>query len=56
MGGFITMDSIEDLKNKIDKFNKARDWDQFHSPANLAKSIVLEAIMALGYFLVFLVH
>ncbi|MCR5112419.1 MAG: nucleotide pyrophosphohydrolase [Acholeplasmatales bacterium] len=44
------MDSIEDLKNKIDKFNKARDWDQFHSPANLAKSIVLEAAELLEHF------
>ena len=27
----------------IKKFNEARDWDQFHSPANLAKSISIEA-------------
>lgn len=24
-------------------FNKERDWDQFHSPENLAKSICIEA-------------
>lgn len=24
-------------------FSKERDWDQFHSPANLAKSISIEA-------------
>ena len=29
--------------NEIIKFNKERDWDQFHSPENLAKSIVIEA-------------
>lgn len=29
--------------NRIRKFTKDRDWDQFHSPANLAKSIVIEA-------------
>ena len=28
---------------RIDKFNKDRDWDQFHSPSNLAKSISIEA-------------
>ena len=29
--------------NKIRKFTEERDWDQFHSPANLAKSISIEA-------------
>ena len=28
---------------RIRKFTADRDWDQFHSPANLAKSIVIEA-------------
>ncbi len=28
---------------RIRKFTKDRDWDQFHSPANLAKSIMIEA-------------
>ena len=28
---------------EIRKFNEERDWDQFHSPANLAKSIAIEA-------------
>jgi NTP pyrophosphatase (non-canonical NTP hydrolase) len=37
------MDSLEELKKEVDKFNKDRDWDQFHSPANLAKSISIEA-------------
>ena len=29
--------------DRIRKFTTARDWDQFHSPANLAKSISIEA-------------
>ena len=37
------MDSLKNLTERIDAFNKARDWDQFHSPANLAKSISIEA-------------
>lgn len=37
------MDSLVDLKNKIDEFVTERDWDQFHSPGNLAKSISIEA-------------
>jgi NTP pyrophosphatase (non-canonical NTP hydrolase) len=34
---------LELLLNRIDKFNKDRDWDQFHSPVNLSKSISIEA-------------
>ena len=37
------MDSLDVLKQEIEEFNKDRDWDQFHSPANLAKSISIEA-------------
>ena len=29
--------------NRIRKFTEDRDWDQFHTPANLAKSISIEA-------------
>ena len=28
---------------RIRKFTEDRDWDQFHTPVNLAKSIVIEA-------------
>ena len=28
---------------KIKQFNEERDWDKFHSPENLAKSISIEA-------------
>ena len=34
---------MKDLQEKIEKFNEERDWDQFHSPENLAKSISIEA-------------
>lgn len=37
------MERFEELKEKIRKFNKDRDWDQFHSPENLAKSVAIEA-------------
>ena len=30
-------------QERIKKFSIDRDWDQFHSPANLAKSISIEA-------------
>lgn len=37
------MDSLIELRHEIDDFAKQRDWGQFHSPANLAKSIAIEA-------------
>lgn len=37
------MNTLKKLKKRIRKFNKARDWEQFHSPDNLAKSICIEA-------------
>lgn len=33
----------EQTINRIRKFTADRDWDQFHAPANLAKSISIEA-------------
>ena len=34
---------MEKAIKEIIEFNKEREWDQFHSPENLAKSIVIEA-------------
>ena len=36
--------------NRIRRFSDERDWDQFHSPANIAKSIVIEAAELLECF------
>ena len=33
----------EDTIQRIRKFTLDRDWDRFHTPANLAKSISIEA-------------
>ena len=35
---------------RIRKFTEDRDWNQFHSPTNLAKSIVIEAAELLECF------
>lgn len=40
----------EETVNRIRKFTEDRDWEQFHSPANLAKSIVIEAAELLECF------
>ena len=34
---------MKELMKEIEQFNQERDWDQFHSPENLAKSISIEA-------------
>lgn len=41
---------MKDLINKITDFVNERDWDQFHTPRNLAISIVLEASELLEKF------
>lgn len=35
---------------RIRKFTEDRDWEQYHTPANLAKSIVIEAAELLECF------
>ena len=35
--------NLEKIKQKINKFVKDRDWDQFHSPKNLAMALSVEA-------------
>ena len=37
------MDRLEQVIQRIDKFNKDRDWDKFHASSNLSKSISIEA-------------
>lgn len=44
------MEKFEELKLRIDKFTKDRNWEQFHTPVNLAKSISIEAAELLECF------
>ncbi len=37
------MSDMQELMELVVRFTEERDWDQFHSPANLAKSIAIEA-------------
>lgn len=39
MGGKMRQETID----RIRRFTKEREWEQFHSPGNLAKSISIEA-------------
>lgn len=34
---------MQEVKRQVLEFTKNRDWDQFHSPENLAKSIAIES-------------
>lgn len=40
----------KETKERIRKFTEDRDWDQFHTPSNLAKSISIEASELLECF------
>jgi dCTP diphosphatase len=44
------MDDLEKIRAAIRKFRDDRDWMQFHSPKNLACSIVIEAAELLEHF------
>ena len=36
-------DSLRELAEQLDRFALDRDWQQFHSPKNLASALVVEA-------------
>jgi len=41
---------MKETEKKVISFTNDRDWDQFHSPENLAKSISIEAAELLECF------
>jgi len=44
------MRSLEDLRERLRAFAAARDWEQFHSPKNLAMAMIVEAGELLEHF------
>ena len=42
--------SIKEIQEKLKAFRKARDWEQFHKPKDLALSLTLEAAEVLEHF------
>ena len=42
--------SFQELKDKVQKFCEDRDWDQFHSPKELAIGIITESSELLAHF------
>src|SRR5438105_3105953 len=43
-------DSLSDLGQQLDRFARERDWQQFHSPKNLASALIVEAGELLEHF------
>src|SRR3954451_6695379 len=43
-------DSLRDLARQLDQFASERDWQQFHSPKNLASALIVEAGELLEHF------
>ena len=37
------MQSLDQIKHRLRTFASERDWDQFHSPKNLAMAMIVEA-------------
>ena len=44
------MNEIDNLRNQLRAFAAERDWDQFHSPKNLASALAVEAAELLENF------
>ncbi len=42
--------TLQDLKEEIARFTAKRDWQQFHSPKNLAMALVSEAAELMAHF------
>jgi NTP pyrophosphatase (non-canonical NTP hydrolase) len=43
-------DSLNDLAQHLQRFAREREWQQFHSPKNLASALIVEAGELLEHF------
>ncbi|MFM2435856.1 MAG: hypothetical protein RL063_1839 [Pseudomonadota bacterium] len=46
----VSIDSLGQLNQKLQQFVEARDWEQFHSPKNLAMAMIVEAAELVEHF------
>ena len=44
------MDSLNQIKERLREFADERDWEQFHSPKNLAMALIVEAAELVEHF------
>lgn len=42
--------TLQDLKQRMAEFVRAREWEQFHTPKNLSMSIAIEAAELMEHF------
>ena len=45
-----TMAALDSIKIRLREFASERDWDQFHSPKNLAMALIVEAAELVEHF------
>jgi dCTP diphosphatase len=43
-------DSLDELNRRLVSFARARDWEQFHSPKNLAMALIAECAELVEHF------
>ncbi|MEO8418613.1 MAG: nucleotide pyrophosphohydrolase [Methylophilaceae bacterium] len=43
-------DSLDELRRRLQAFVQERDWEQFHSPKNLAMAMIVEAAELVEHF------
>lgn len=43
-------DSLDELNRRLVAFARARDWEQFHSPKNLAMALIAECAELVEHF------
>lgn len=44
------IDNLEDLRLRLRAFARERDWEQFHTPKNLAMALIVEAAELVEHF------
>ncbi len=44
------MNDLEQLRERLRAFARARDWEQFHSPKNLSMALIVEAAELVEHF------
>lgn len=44
------INTLDDLKQQLRHFSAERDWDQYHSPKNLAMALIVETAELLEHF------
>lgn len=48
--GAVTVDSLISLRDELRRFAAEREWDQFHTPKNLAMAMSVETAEVLEHF------